>query len=363
MAENKVFNFHPGPAVLPHEVMVKAQEEFVNFRGIGYGIMEESHRSTVFLDVAHHAEANIRELMGLDDSYAVLFLQGGASLQFAMVPMNLALPGKPMLYADTGYWANKALKEAKLFGDVKLMYDGKAASYAKIGDPSDWPLDPNASYAYVCSNNTIYGTQYHHFPDTGSVPLVADMSSDIMSRQVDAKRFAVIFAGAQKNLGPSGVTLVIIKKDLAARVAEKVPTMLKFSTHIEGESMYNTPPTFGIYIIGLVTDWIKAQGGLHGIERLNTAKSQAIYQAIDSSGNFYRGTVEPGDRSKMNVCFRLPSEDLEGKFVKAATANGLIGLKGHRAVGGVRASIYNAMPLEGVSRLVDFMHEFQAKNG
>lgn len=362
MDEKKVFNFHPGPATLPREVMLKAQAEFVNYHGIGYGLMEESHRSPVFVDVAQKAERNIRELMGLDDSFAVLFLQGGASLQFAMIPMNILLPGKPALYANTGYWAAKAIKEAKLFGDVKVVFDGKANSYSRIGDPSDWDWSGDASYAYVCSNNTIYGTQYHFFPDTGATPLVADMSSDIMSRPVDVKKFSLIFAGAQKNLGPSGVTLVIMRKDLATRVAETVPTMLKYSTHIAESSLYNTPPAFGIYMIMLVTDWIKAQGGLAGIERINTAKSQAIYQFIDNSNDFYRGTVEAGDRSKMNVTFRLPSEELESQFVKEATAHGLIGLKGHRAVGGVRASIYNAMPLEGVSCLIDFMDEFQRRH-
>jgi len=363
MDENKVFNFHPGPAILPREVILKAQAELVNYHGIGYSILEESHRSNAFLEIIKRAETNIRELMGIDDTYAVLFLQGGASLQFAMVPMNIMLPGKPALYANTGYWAGKAIKEAKLFGDIKVIYDGKAANYSHIGDPSEWDFSGDASYAYVCSNNTIYGTQYHFFPDTGATPLVADMSSDVMSRPVKVKKFSLIFAGAQKNIGPAGVTLVIIKKDLAARVGEKVPTMLKYTTHIEDGSLFNTPPTFGIYLIALVTDWIKAQGGLAGIDRINTAKSQALYQCIDDSGGFYRGTVEAGDRSKMNVCFRLPSEELEGKFVKETAALGLIGLKGHRAVGGVRASIYNAMPLEGVSRLIDFMAEFQNRNG
>ena len=361
--EKKIFNFHPGPAILPHEVMLKAQSEFANFRGIGYGLMEESHRSPVFMNVLKQAETNIRELMGISDNYAVLFLQGGASLQFAMVPMNIGIPGKPMLYADTGYWASRAIKEAKLFGDVKLVYEGKKSNYSHIGDPHDWSFDQDAAYAFVCSNNTIYGSQYHFFPETGALPLVADMSSDIMSRPVDTNKFAIIFAGAQKNLGPSGVTLAIVRKDLMARCPANIPTMLKYSTHIENDSMYNTPPTFGIYIIALVTEWIKEQGGLEGMNRLNTAKSSALYNAIDNSGGYFRGTVDPGDRSKMNVTFRLPSEEQEGKFCKEATAASLIGLKGHRAVGGVRASIYNAMPLEGVERLVDFMHSFQAANG
>ena len=363
MSEKVIYNFNAGPACLPREVMLKAQSEFVNFHGIGYGIMEESHRSPAFEEVIAHTEKNVRELMGIDDSYAVLFLQGGASLQFAMIPMNLALPGKPMLFANTGYWAGRAIAEAKLFGDVKLVYDGKPGNFAHIGDCSDWTFDQDASFAYVCSNNTIYGSQYRSFPDTGKVPLIADMSSDIMSRPVDMSKFAMIIAGAQKNLGPSGVTLVVIKKDLVARTPEKTPTMLKYATHIENGSMYNTPPTFGIYMLGLVTDWIKEQGGLEGMKRLNTHKSQTIYECIDHSSGYYRGTVDAPDRSQMNVTFRLATEELENKFLKEAKARGFVGLKGHRAVGGVRASMYNAMPLTGVEALVDFMHEFQAKNG
>ncbi|MBN2452048.1 MAG: 3-phosphoserine/phosphohydroxythreonine transaminase, partial [Lentisphaeria bacterium] len=264
--------------------------------------------------------------------------------------------------ADTGSWANKAIKEAKLFGDVKVVYEGKPSNYSLIGDVSEWEIDPNSAYMYVCSNNTIFGTQYHFFPETGSVPLVADMSSDIMSRVVDVPSFGLIFAGAQKNLGPSGVTLVIVRKDLAERVGAKVPTMLKYSTHIEGGSMFNTPPTFAVYIMQLVLEWLDAQGGLAAMQRINEAKSDALYSAIDVSG-FYRGTAEPADRSRMNVCFRLPSEDLEKMFLKQAESAGLVGLKGHRSVGGMRASIYNAMPMDGVSCLIDFMHDFEAKNG
>ena len=363
MSEKVIYNFNAGPACLPREVMLKAQSEFVNFHGIGYGIMEESHRSPAFEEVIAHTEKNVSDLLGVDDSYAVLFLQGGASLQFAMIPMNLVIPGKPMLFANTGYWAGRAIAEAKLFGDVKLVYDGKPGNFAHIGDCSDWKFDQDASFAYVCSNNTIYGSQFRSFPDTGKVPLIADMSSDIMSRPVDMSKFAMIIAGAQKNLGPSGVTLVIIKKELISRTPEKTPTMLKYATHIENGSMYNTPPTFGIYMLGLVTDWIKEQGGLEGMKRLNTHKSQTIYECIDHSNGYYRGTVDAPDRSQMNVTFRLATEELENKFLKEAKARGFVGLKGHRAVGGVRASMYNAMPLTGIEALVDFMHEFQAKNG
>ena len=362
MKQDRVYNFSAGPAALPRPVMEQAQAEFTDFRDLGYGLVEASHRSKEFSAVIEAAEANIRKLMGIGDEYAVLFLQGGASLQFAMIPMNLALDGKPMLYADTGAWTSKAIKEAKLFGDVSLMYDGSAESYRKIGDVAEWQVDANAAYAYICSNNTIHGTQYHFFPETGAVPLIADMSSDIMSRQVDVSRFAMIFAGAQKNLGPAGVTLVILRRDLAERVGESVPTMLKYATHIGKGSMFNTPPTFSIYMVGLVAEWLLEQGGLAAIQKINETKSDTLYETIDMS-MFYQGTAEPADRSRMNVCFRLPDEDLEKKFIAEAAAAGLVGLKGHRSVGGLRASIYNAMPMEGVSRLIDFMADFEKTNG
>jgi phosphoserine aminotransferase len=304
----------------------------------------------------------VRELLKVSDDYAVLFLQGGASLQFAMVPMNLIVPGKPAVYADTGAWPSKAIKEAKLLGEVQTFFDGKPYNYSRIGDPTEWEISQNASYAYICTNNTIEGTQFHFFPESADVPLIADMSSDIMSRPVDVSKFGLIFAGAQKNLGPAGVTLVILRKDLMKREPAKLPAILRYSTHAEEKSLYNTPPSFAVYMVGLVTEWLKKQGGLEAIERINTAKSQALYEAIDST-TYYHGTAEAGDRSKMNVTFRLPAEDLEKKFVKEAEASGLIGLKGHRSVGGIRASLYNAMPLAGVERLIDFMGEFEARNG
>jgi phosphoserine aminotransferase len=323
--------------------------------------VESSHRSPGFQAVIDEAEADIRKLMGISDDYSVLFLQGGASTQFAMVPMNLALPGKKMQYADTGAWTSKAIKEAKLFGDVELLYNGKEADYTAIGDISAWDVDPEASYAYLCSNNTIHGTEFHEFPLTGDVPLIADMSSDIMSRPVNVDDFGLIFAGAQKNLGPAGVTLVIIRKDLAERVDAKVPTMLKYSTHMDKGSMFNTPPTFAIYMVGLVAKWVLAQGGLEGIEAKNSEKSEMLYECIDSS-HMYVGTAAAADRSRMNVTFRLTTDELEAAFVKEAAAVGLAGLKGHRSVGGCRASIYNAMPLEGVESLVAFMRDFERKN-
>jgi phosphoserine aminotransferase len=362
MYETSHYNFAAGPATLPREVMLQAQEEFVNYKGIGHGLMEESHRGASFMGVMEQTEATIRELMGISDEYSVLFLQGGASTQFAMIPMNLAVEGKPILYADTGVWASKAIKEAKLFSEVKEVYSGKAGNYSKIGDPGDWEIPADAAYMGICSNNTIFGTEYRSYPVTGDVPLVADMSSDIMSRNVDVNKFGLIFAGAQKNLGPAGVTLVIIRKDLAERTPERIPTIFKYKTHMAGGSMFNTPPTFAIYMVGLVAQWIKKQGGVAAIDRINGIKSSNLYQRIDDT-DFYRGTAEPADRSRMNVCFRLPSEELEAKFLKEATAAGLTGLKGHRSVGGLRASIYNAMPLAGVSRLIDFMNDFETNNG
>ena len=358
----QVYNFSAGPATLPKPVMEKAQAEFVDFRGAGFGVVEASHRSPLFQDVIDQAEADIRELTGAGDDYAVLFLQGGASTQFAMIPMNLMLDGKPAVYADTGAWSSKAIKEAKLFGDVELVHDGSETGYTTIGDVSQWQIRPDASYAYVCANNTINGTEYHAFPETGDVPLIADISSDMLSRPIDMSKFAMIYGGAQKNLGPAGVTLVIIRKDLAERAASTVTSMLKYTTHIEKDSMFNTPPTFGIYMVGLVVDWIKAQGGLAAIEKINIAKADALYGAIDGS-DFFRGTAAPADRSRMNVTFRTTDEDLEPAFVKAAAEIGLVGLKGHRSVGGLRASIYNAMPAEGVNRLIEFMGDFERKNG
>lgn len=359
---NRVFNFNPGPATLPLPVMQKAQAEFVDYKGTGLGIAETSHRSAEFKAVMEATESGIRELLNISDDYAVLFLQGGASMQFAMVPMNIAIPGKPMLYADTGSWTAKAIKEAKLFGDVKLVFEGKSCDYTTIAPVEQWQgMTSDASYLYVCSNNTIAGTQYPVFPEIEGVPLVADMSSDILSRQIDIDKFGIVFAGAQKNLGPAGVTLVIIRRDLAERVQTAVPTMLKYSTHIDKESSFNTPPAFAIYMVGLVVDWIKEQGGLAAVENANDRKANLLYAAIDET-DFYRGTADPASRSKMNVTYRLPNEELEAAFIKQAKATGMIGLKGHRSVGGIRASIYNAMPVEGVETLVAFMKDFAAKN-
>jgi phosphoserine aminotransferase len=357
----KVYNFSAGPAMLPEAVMKIAQNEFCNYADSGSGIMELSHRGPQFSAVIEQAESNIRELMNISDDYAVCFIQGGASMQFAMIPMNLM--GECADYADTGTWAAKAAKEAKGFGDVNIIASSKATNYDQIPVIRHWKPTKNASYLHLTSNNTVAGTQYHSFPPASkTAPIIADMSSDIMSRVIDVNEFGMIYAGAQKNIGPSGMALVIIRKDLAERVPSAVPTMLQYKTYIEKQSMFNTPPTFAIYMVKLVTDWFKAQGGITAIEEINDIKSECLYETLDSS-SFYTSPIKGGSRSKMNIVFRMPNEELEAKFVKEAAAQGMSGLKGHRSVGGIRASIYNAMPLAGVETLVDFMIEFENKNG
>jgi phosphoserine aminotransferase len=356
----KVFNFSAGPSMLPVEVMERAKKEFTNYKNSGCGIIELSHRGSEFTEVIERAEKNVRELMDIPQDYSVCFMQGGASLQFAMIPMSFLPKDSFAEYAETGHWAEAAIKQGKFFGEVKIVASSKNTNYDRIPEIRHWHPSEDAAYLHITSNNTIYGTQYHSFPE-GAAPLVADMSSDIMSRIVDTGKFSLIYAGAQKNLGPSGVTLVVIKNSFAAKAAEKVPAMLKYSTYIEKKSLYNTPPTFGIYMLALVTDWMKEKGGLPAIEKINDTKSEALYEILDAS-SFYKCPVEPASRSKMNVVFRLPSVDLEEKFVKLAKAEGFIGLKGHRSVGGIRASIYNAMTLEGVEKLIDFMNEFESKN-
>ncbi len=356
---SKKFNFYAGPAILPQEVMKKAQEELLDFNGIGLSIMEISHRSKDFDAVINTAEAKMRALMGIPENYTVLFLQGGASLQFGMIPMNLLKGGKAD-YIHTGEWAKKAIKEAKLFGTVNIAATSEDQGFNAL--PKRFAFSPDATYVHITSNETIGGIQFQSFPDTGAVPLIADMSSDIMSRRLDVSRFGMIYAGAQKNIGPSGVTLVIIRNDLLDKCADGLTTMLSYKTHAKEKSLYNTPPCFGIYIIKLMMDWIEQKGGLEAIEQLNEHKAGALYEAIDGSGGYYRGTAAIEDRSKMNVTFRLKSEELEEKFINEAKKAGMIGLKGHRSVGGCRASIYNAMNLEGVQELVRFMAAFKQQN-
>ena len=352
----RVFNFNPGPAVLPIEVLQEAQAQLVDFKGIGMSLMEASHRGKDY-----EAVANLKTLLGLGDDYQVLFLQGGASLQFSMVPMNLLSEGQVADYVHTGAWASKAIKEAKILGKVNIVADTSKDSPARIPAVSSLKFTPGAAYVHITSNETIAGTQWKEFPKTES-PLAADMSSDILSRPFDAKRFGLIYAGAQKNLGPAGVTLVVMKKDLVGKASEKVPIILRYKTHADENSLYNTPPCFAIYVVLLVTRWILAKGGLQAMGRMNAEKAAKLYATIDSSG-FWRGTAAKDSRSDMNVTFRLPTEALEETFIKEASAQNLKGLKGHRSVGGVRASIYNAFPAEGVDALVSFMKDFEKKNG
>lgn len=356
-----VFNFNAGPAMLPKVVMERAQKEFCDYKGSGCGILEHSHRAKHFEGVLAKANENFVKLLDLPDSYSVVYIQGGASMQFAMIPMNLMLPGGYAEYADTGTWSGKAIKEAKAFGEVKVVASSKEDKYTYIPALDTFKTTAEASYLHITSNNTIYGTQYQAFPES-KTPMIADMSSDIMSRPFDITKFGMVYAGAQKNLGPSGLAVVIMRKDLAARTPAIVPTMLKYGTYLDNNSLYNTPPTFGIYMIQLVTDWLLEIGGLEAIGKINTVKANAVYDAIDSSNGYYHSPVHKDSRSQMNIVFRLPSEELEAKFVQEATAAGMIGLKGHRSAGGIRASVYNAMPMEGVETLVSFMKAFQKAN-
>ncbi len=359
---HRISNFNAGPAALPLPVLEEIRSEFLDFKGTGMSIVEISHRSKVFDDVVQDAKARITRLLKLPDNFKIIFVQGGASMQFCMVPMNLAAENTAVDYVDTGTWSTKALKEAKNLGkNVNVAAGSGDRDYAYI--PEELKLDPQAAYCHITSNNTIKGTQWHRFPDTGSVPLVADMSSDILSRPFDPTPFGLIYAGAQKNLGPAGVTLVIIRDDMTARTPESLPSMLKYSTYVEKDSMYNTPPCFAIYAVQLVAKWLEETvGGLEGVDALNRRKAELLYATIDES-DYYRGTADKGSRSLMNVTFRLPSEDLEKKFVADALENGLGGLKGHRSVGGCRASIYNATRMDAVESLVQFMKEFARTNG
>jgi phosphoserine aminotransferase len=358
----RIHNFSAGPAVLPLPVLEEAQRDLVSLPGVGMSVMEISHRSKTFEGLLNGAIADIRALAGVPANYKILMLQGGATLQFSMVPMNLLGAGGTADYIDTGSWADKAIKEAKKVGTVNLAASTKADKYSRIPAQSELKLTPGAAYVHITTNNTIEGTEWHSVPDTGDAPLVADASSDMFHGPMDVGRFGLIYAGAQKNLGPSGVTLVIIREDLLARSTDALPIMLNYKVHAENNSLYNTPNTFGIYILGLTMKWLKGQGGLQAVGRLNQRKAGKLYAEIDRTG-FYRGTAQPDSRSVMNVTFRLGTEELEQLFVKESTAAGLDGLQGHRAVGGMRASIYNAFPEEGVDALVDFMREFERKRG
>ena len=359
---HRVHNFSAGPAVLPVPVLEEIQRDLIALPGAGMSILEISHRSKTFESILAQAEADIRALAGIPASYRVLFLQGGASLQFSMVPMNLLSPGATADYIDSGSWAEKAIKEAKRVGTVHVAATTKADSYTRVPAQSELTLTPGAAYVHMTSNNTIEGTQYRDLPDVGSVPLVSDTSSEMFSRPIDVTRHALIYAGAQKNMGPAGVTVVIIRADLLERSQKTLPTMLNYAVHAENGSLYNTPPAFAVYALGLVMKWLRAQGGLDAIARANERKAAKLYAEIDRTG-FYRGTAQKNSRSLMNVTFRLPSEDLESQFVREATAAGLDGLQGHRSVGGMRASIYNAFPETGIDALVQFMQQFERTHG
>lgn len=359
---SRVFNFCAGPAMLPEEALREAQAELLDFRGSGMSILEHSHRGKEYDAVHQEAIANLTKLLALPEDYAVLLLQGGASGQFAMVPMNLLGEGQAADYVNSGAWASKALKEAKTIGRVNVAADTSKEIPTRMPPPETWKLTPGAAYVHLCSNETIAGAQYKTFPDT-EAPLVADMSSDILSRPFDIRKFGLIYAGAQKNLGPAGLAVVILRKELAERVSDRVPIFFRYKTHLAENSLYNTPPCFAIYILALTTRWLLARGGVEGIARVNREKAAKLYAAIDASGGFYRGTALPEYRSDMNVTWRLPSEELEERFCKEASAAGLKSLKGHRSVGGIRASIYNAFPPAGIDALIAFMREFQRKNG
>ena len=362
MKENRIYNFNAGPAALPLEVLEEIKDSFLNFGGSGMSITEISHRSTLFEDVINDAVARTRRLLKLDDRFHVLFIQGGASLQFCMIPLNLLKEVDTADYVNTGTWSTKAIKEAEIMGktiDVVASSEDKNFSYI----PKNMSFNSDAVYAHITSNNTIKGTQYASYPETGRVPLVADMSSDIMSKPFDVDKFGLIYAGAQKNIGPAGVCMVIIRDDMLKRVPDTLPSMLKYTTYSSKNSMFNTPPCFAIYMLQLVMKWLEESvGGLEKMEKINQAKARLLYEAIDAS-DFYQGTAETDSRSLMNVTFRLPDEALEKQFVEQALKNGMGGLKGHRSVGGCRASIYNATPVAAVEALVDFMKHFEQKNG
>jgi phosphoserine aminotransferase len=360
----RVLNFNAGPGTLPLTVLEQVREELLDYRGSGMSVMEMSHRSPEFEGILTKAEQDLRRLMSIPEEYAVIFLQGGGSFQFTQVPMNLYLPGKPVDVLHTGMWTAKAIGELKKGAPYRLAGTTEAEKFTRVPRKDEMTFAADASYVYMCTNNTIEGTQWHTLPETGEVPLVADMSSDILSRRADVPRFGLIFAGAQKNLGPSGVTVVIVRRDLAERADPKLPSLLQYRTEIKEKSLYHTPPTFAIYIVGLVLEWVEAQGGTAGIEKLNEAKAKLLYDALDAGG-YYRCPVEKESRSRMNVVFRVAGGDeaAEKDFAKEAAAAGIAGIQGHRSVGGMRVSLYNAVTIEAVEALVSFMREFQRKRG
>lgn len=358
---SRIFNFSAGPATLPQAVLEQAQAEMLDWNGSGMSVMEMSHRSKEYISIAEQAEADLREILAIPENYKVLFLQGGASSQFAMVPMNLLGDSKQADYFKTGIWSKKAIAEAKRYCEVNIVTDSEANSFTDISNPSTWNLNPNAAYVHYTPNETINGLEFQTIPDVGDKPLVADMSSTILSRPIDVSKFGVIYAGAQKNIGPAGLTIVIIREDLVNKT-NTPPTIFSYKTHVDADSMYHTPPTYGWYLAGLVFKWIKDLGGLTAMAKHNQAKAENLYAAIDNS-DLYNNPINPAYRSWMNVPFTLANADLNKDFLAEAKTHGLVTLAGHRSIGGMRASIYNAMPKEGVQALVDFMNDFEKRNG
>lgn len=354
---SRVYNFSAGPAALPEAVLEQAKKEMLDWHGASMSVMEMSHRGKAFMSIAAEAEADLRELMAIPENYRVLFLQGGASTQFAMIPMNL-LKGGTADYANTGQWSKKAIAEAKRFGSINIAVDTSASGYNSIPAEQEWNLSKDAAYLHITPNETIGGVEFDWLPDTGGVPIVADMSSTLLSRPIDVSRYGMIYAGAQKNIGPAGLTLVIIREDLIGHAADSVPAMMNYKTHADSDSMYNTPPTYSWYLAGLVFKWLKELGGLESMAKINKDKADKLYAAIDNS-QFYANPVATDARSWMNVPFTLADANLDSVFLEEAANAGLVTLKGHRSVGGMRASIYNAMPAEGVNALIDFMAEFE----
>jgi len=361
--EKRIYNFAAGPAILPEPVLKEAQEQLWALPGIGMSILEISHRSKVFDKIIAEAKEGLKSLLGINDNYELLFLQGGASLQFSMIPLNLMVKNKKADYIVTGSWSKKAVKEAKRVGTVNIAASTEEGNFKRIPKQEELKLDLQADYVHFTSNNTIFGTEWHKEPEVGNVPLVCDASSDMLHKKIDVNKYALIYAGAQKNMGPSGVTFIILRKDMLERSSDSLHTMLNYKTHVENNSLYNTPNVFGIYIINLVCKWLKGLGGLDGMYKINKEKADILYKCIDESGGFYKGHADKDSRSLMNITFNLATEDLEKKLVSEATAAGFDGLKGHRSVGGLRASTYNAFPKKGVEDLVSFMKDFQKKNG
>jgi phosphoserine aminotransferase len=356
---NRVYNFSAGPSMLPESVLKKAAEEMLDYNGSGMSVMEMSHRSKVYTSIIQNAESLLRKLMKIDDSYSVLFVQGGASTQFAMVPMNLFSKYKKADFINTGNWSKKAISEAKLFGSANIIASSDDKNFTYI--PDKYTISSDVDYVHITSNNTLEGTRFVDYPETGNIPLVSDMSSDIMSHEIDVNKFGLIYAGAQKNLGPAGLTLVIVKKDLLGKHIENTPTMMRYETHAKNDSLYNTPPCYSIYVAGLVFKWLDDMGGVKAIEKVNNEKAAILYDFLEES-KMFRNNVNKKDRSIMNIPFTAPTDELNEKFISESEKAGLSTLRGHRLVGGMRASIYNAMPVEGVIKLVDFMKKFEVEN-